>query len=252
MKKSFILVALAITAGTVFSQTMVVKKADGSYQEITITISVELSFYLPCSGTPTVLYDSKTYNTLQIGTQCWLKENLNVGTRIDGTTGQTNNTPTNIIEKHCYDNLESNCTTYGALYQWAEAVQYLNGAANTTSPDPAFSGNVQGICPTGWHIPTLSELQTLGTAVSNNGNALKAGGQGTGSGIGTNTSGFSALLAGYRGGGFSGLGYYALFWSSTEGNASSAYNLGLDNNNSDIDFYYNNKVNGFSVRCLKD
>ena len=54
-----------------------------------------------------------------------------------------------------------NCTTYGGLYQWAEAVQYKNGATNATSPSPAFSGNVQGICPTGWHIPTSAEFTNI-------------------------------------------------------------------------------------------
>jgi len=189
----------------------------------------------------------KTYNTVQIGDQCWLKENLNVGTRINGNTDQTNTAGT--IEKYCYGDADANCTTYGGLYQWAEAVQYLNGATNTTSPNPAFSGNVQGICPIGWHIPTYAEFETLRTAVSNNGNALKAVGQGVASyGIGTNTSGFSALLAGSRsyGGYFGGLGSDAYFWSSSEGN------LHLYSNKLDIYFSSSSKDDGFSVRCLKD
>ena len=59
-----------------------------------------------------------------------------------------------------------------------------------------FSTGAQGICPDGWHIPTPAQFQTLKTAVNNDGNSLKAIGQGSGSGTGTNTSGFSALLAG--------------------------------------------------------
>jgi hypothetical protein len=60
-----------------------------------VTIGNEWSFTTtgnsggqPCPGTPTILYEGKTYNTVQIGNQCWLKENLNVGTRINGSQNQ--------------------------------------------------------------------------------------------------------------------------------------------------------------------
>jgi len=82
-------------------------------------------------------YEGKTYTTIQIGTQCWLKENLDVGTRIDGSLNQTNNSPTNIIEKYCYGDDPNNCTTYGGLYQWGEAMQY------------ATTEGARGICPEG-------------------------------------------------------------------------------------------------------
>jgi uncharacterized protein (TIGR02145 family) len=158
-----------------------------------------------CLGVATVVYEGKTYNTIQIGNQCWLRENLNEGTMIHSLSGgenedgnQTNN---GNIEKYCYNNDDANCTTYGGLYQWAEAVQYLNGATNTTSPNTPFSGHVRGICPEGWHIPTKAEFQTLQSFVGGSfeGNRLKAVSQGSGDGQGTNTSGFSALLAGIRG-----------------------------------------------------
>src|ERR1035437_4695141 len=111
----------------------------------------------PCPGIPTVDYAGKIYNTVAIGDQCWLKENLDVGTRINGSLEQTNNST---IEKYCYNDDPANCTTNGGLYQWAEAVQYMNGATNTSSPSPAFTGNIQGICPTGWHLPTNAEYST--------------------------------------------------------------------------------------------
>ena len=193
----------------------------------------------PCAGTSTVPYAGKTYNTLQIGTQCWLKENLDVGTRINGSSTQTDN---GTIEKYCYNDDTTYCNTYGGLYQWNEAMQYSTTAGT------------RGICPPGWHIPTLAELQTLSTTVGGDGNALKAVGQGTGGGAGTNTSGFSALLAGYRYnyGYFDNLGLTTYFWSSTEYNATDAHYLFL------VDFngltyltnYY--KAYGFSVRCLED
>lgn len=211
-----------------------------------------------CPGVATVVYEGKTYNTIQIGNQCWLRENLNVGERINGINNQTNNST---IEKYCYNNDDANCTTYGGLYQWAEAVQYSNGATNTTSPNTPFSGHVRGICPEGWHIPTSAEFQTLQSFVGGRteGNRLKATTQGTFGGVGTNTSGLCALLAGNRrgDGSFHALGYYggAYFWSLTEFDNEIADNLCLyDQYLYGYNIYPENssKGDGFSVRCLKD
>ena len=198
MKKIILAIVFVLCTATIFAQyKMSIKKADNTTEDIWVQDITNITFTdVPFTcGTNTITYAGQTYNTVLIGSQCWLKENLNIGTRIDGSSNQTDN---NTIEKYCYSDLDANCTTYGGLYQWAEAVQYKNGATNTTSLSSAFSGNVQGICPNGWHIPTKAEFQILATTVSNDGNALKAIGQGTGSGAGTNTSGFSALLAGCR------------------------------------------------------
>jgi len=199
----------------------------------------DLSIQRFCPGIPTITYVDKTYNTVLIGSQCWLKENLDVGTMIQGSQNQSNN---GVIEKYCYDNDPNNCNIYGGLYQWNEAMQY------STTP------GTQGICPPGWHIPTLAEFQTLRSTVGFNGNALKAFGQGIGGGAGTNTSGFSALLAGIRHNfdGFKMLGNSTIIWSSTEYNSTFAYNLYLHSINSVIDLHGLNNAHAFSVRCLKD
>ncbi|MFH0735698.1 MAG: FISUMP domain-containing protein [bacterium] len=201
---------------------------------------------------PIVDYEGKVYNTVQIGNQCWLKENLNVGLMIDGRSEQKNN---NIKEKYCYNDNESNCATKGGFYQWAEAIQYQNGATNSTELLPAFTGHLQGICPTGWHIPSIEEFETLSTSSTNNNNTstLKAKGQGTGSGSSVNT-GFSALLSGTRSinGNFDYLNNSTYLWCSSEYNATTAryHYLRFYSNNSY--FGKDNKQNGFSVRCLKD
>jgi uncharacterized protein (TIGR02145 family) len=192
----------------------------------------------PCPGTPTVTYLGKTYNTVLIGSQCWLKENLNVGAMVDSLQIQTNNS---VIEKYCYHNDTNNCNTYGGLYQWNEAMQY------------STAEGTRGICPSGWHIPAYAEFQTLITAVGGDGNALKDTTQGTEGGKGTNTSGFSALLSGY----LSGVAFYSYdltyFWSSTEYNASHACSMYL--------YYYDSSTevdcghypdNGYCVPCVKD
>jgi len=216
-----------------------------------LTIPLVMFSQNPCPGTPTVNYFGKIYNTVQIGNQCWLKENLDVGIMIQVNQEQTNN---GTLEKYCYENNPSNCVMYGGLYQWAEAVQYKNGATNTSSPEPAFSGHVQGICPTGWHIPTDAEFQTLEASVNFDGNALKREDQGTGSGVGKNTSGFSALLPGCRHGNgyFVNFGLFTYFWSSTEYVSNIAWFMTLNHLNNSCYVTYEHKNPGFSIRCLKD
>jgi hypothetical protein len=68
---------------------------------------------IPCPGTPTVTYEGQDYNTIQIFSQCWFKENLITGTMIPGTHAISNNS---VIEKYCYDNVVDSCTKYGGLY----------------------------------------------------------------------------------------------------------------------------------------
>ncbi len=90
--------------------------------------------------------DGNLYDTVRIASQCWMAENLNVGQRITGGQDQTDNS---VIEKYCYENLRSNCKTDGGLYQWNELMQY------------STTGGAQGICPTGWHIPTDWEWKVM-------------------------------------------------------------------------------------------
>jgi uncharacterized protein (TIGR02145 family) len=194
---------------------------------------------VPCPGLDTVYYEGKTYHTVQIGSQCWLKENLNVGTRINGSSNQSDNS---IIEKYCYNDSIENCDIYGGLYQWNEAMQY------TTTP--AF----RGICPDGWHIPTNAEFEILSTSVGANSNSLKAIGQGSGSGAGTNTSGFSAFLAGYRAGNgsFNLLNVNTHFFGSNEYDSANVGIMGCVYSDNVIYLHNYFKDHGFSVRCIKD
>jgi uncharacterized protein (TIGR02145 family) len=196
---------------------------------------------IPCPGISTVDYAGNTYNTVQIGNQCWFKENLDIGTMIQGRDTSKDN---GIIEKYCYDDDTANCNIYGGLYQWTEAIQYNTGIM------------IQGICPPGWHISTRTEFQALVNNVGGNGNALKAIGQGINSGAGTNTSGFSALLAGYRwySNYFSLLDSIACFWSSTGDGSMKASFMILRNNEGNITLGNNDYYTdySFNIRCIKD
>jgi len=191
--------------------------------------------------------DGNNYSTVQIGVgkstaQTWMAENLNAGVRIDGTQEQTNN---GIIEKYCNNNDESNCITYGGLYQWDEMMQYL-----TTE-------GVQGICPIGWHLPTDAEWTILtdflgGESIA--GGKMKSTNGWYDNGNGTNSSGFTAIPGGNRdyNGYFSFLLKDAYIWSSSQGGATDAWSRFLYYNTNQVSQSGYYKTNGFSVRCIKN
>jgi len=193
----------------------------------------------PCAGTPTVTYEGHVYNTVQIGTQCWLRENLNVGVKIDGNSNQTDNS---VIEKWCYNNLESNCDAYGALYQWNEIMQYVNTPA------------AQGICPPGWHIPTNSEYATLEIYASSESDKLRETGTAhwDSENGATNDFNFTAVGAGHRTSGFDLLKNILNLWTSDEQSVNEAWHYDLNNSVNPIISGYSLKESGFSVRCIKN
>ena len=178
-----------------------------------------------------------------IGTQTWMKYNLNVGTKIAGAGAQTNNAT---LEKYCYNDSEAYCDTDGGLYQWDEAMGYVTTAG------------AQGICPTGTHIPTDAEQHILDNYLATGtcnaarselwdcdpaGTALKVGG----------SSGFAGILTGSRhtGGSFQVRGAYAFFWSSSE-SSTNVWVRALYSTFTTVNRGPNSKAHGFSVRCLKD
>lgn len=201
--------------------------------------------------------EGNTYTTVLIGNQCWMAVNINIGDRIDGVNEQSDN---ETIEKYCYDDLESNCDIYGGLYQWKEMMQYVTTEAT------------QGICPTGWHLPSDEEWKHLeGEVDSNfgypdpewNGTAFRGFDAGihlksisgwASSGNGDYAFGFTALPSGYRYtiGGFMHLGSIAYFWSSSGYSISNAWGRNLFYSNEDVHRGNNYETHGRSVRCLQD
>jgi len=207
--------------------------------------------------------DGKTYTTAQIGNQCWLARNLNVGTKIYGAWDQSDNA---VIEKYCYADLESNCDIYGGLYQWRELMNYTY-----TGGSPI---HIQGICPAGWHVPSDAEwclmevhLDPTVTCSSTGWNGTNAGGKLKEAGTthwvspntgATNSSGFTALPGGdrYTDGNFYGLTTAASFWTDTEYNATNAWDHGLSSESQQVyrGFAYKGPPGSFglSARCIKD
>jgi len=196
-----------------------------------------------CASHSTITYKGKEYNTVLVGSQCWFKENLNYGTQIDKNQESANN-PT--VEKYCMRNSTSFCDTYGGLYKWDEAMNYI------------YEEGGQGICPESWHIPTFPEIENLKIAVGEDGNALKEIGEGEGEGTGTNTSGFSALLGGYLisyaddDPFFENIYNWTLFWTSTTSGFEDAFVGDLNRSSSNFTLGQRNRNWGVSIRCLKD
>ncbi|MBL4656865.1 MAG: fibrobacter succinogenes major paralogous domain-containing protein, partial [Flavobacteriales bacterium] len=212
--------------------------------------------------------DGNWYQTAQFGTQWWMTEDLNVGTEIAPAGNQTNNAT---IEKYCHGGIngtstQGDCSVWGGLYQWDEAMQYVTTVG------------AQGICPTGWHIPTDAEWMILeeylgmcpggtnacpGTACSgeecwrgtDQGDQLKTAADCAG-GTNCGISGFEFLLAGsrvYVDGNFYELNMSGSIWTSNETAATTAYARHVFDNNSQVYRMPNNvKQNGYSVRCIKD
>jgi uncharacterized protein (TIGR02145 family) len=229
----------------------------GYGNEISFTTKVDSTnvIGIPCPGTPTVKdIDGNTYNTVQIGTQCWTKENLKVSKYNDGTTipldtsggmggngtGQTWTARTTGA-RTIYANDNNNLTTYGYLYNWYAVA------------------DIKGLCPNGWHVPNDSEWTSLTTYL---GGEAVAGGKMKTTGTtywfantgATNESGFSALPGGVRTGNFNSIRSYAFFWSATEYlNINSWFRNILYADNGYVNRYnYYNKSIGASIRCLKD
>jgi len=210
---------------------------------------------VPCPDMPTVTYSGQVYNTMMIGTQCWLKENLNVGVRLDIEFDQSNN---EIKEKYCYDNQESNCSTYGGLYQWAEAMNYQNGASNTQMWDPLPTGKIKGLCPDGWHIPTLAEFTQLIDFLGgqdNAGDKMKEAGElhWNSGNTGTNESGFTGLGSGSQpGGSGNDLKVYTYYITSLEESNTLSWITGLISFTGSTFQSKRTKSFGQSIRCVRD
>jgi uncharacterized protein (TIGR02145 family) len=192
-----------------------------------------------CGDTLFDIRDGKKYKTVQIGDQCWMAENLNVGSMFQGNTPMTNN---DILEKYCYGNLETNCDTLGGLYQWDEAMQYLN------------TNGAPGICPEGWRIPADHKWCLLEQSVDPSINCNSSGFRGTDGGTKLKhggSSGFEGLLGGYRNSNsiFLGKNSSGYFWTSSE-KSTDAWMRSLSSSQTKVNRSWYQKTFGLSVRCL--
>ncbi|XLQ20150.1 MAG: FISUMP domain-containing protein [Candidatus Moraniibacteriota bacterium] len=214
-------------------------------------------------GTDTVFYGGDNYQTIQIGTQCWFKENLDVGVILaNGSTMPSDPIPVlndpSSVQKWCYD--ASSCDVEGGLYTWAEA-NALSSSCNTVTcivPDEN-----QGICPTDWHIPTDTEYKTMEialgmTQLQADSTSYRGTDQGSKLSLftsnGNNSSGFTGLMAGVRltNGTFVSRGGNANFWVASEVSGTNAWNRYLDVGRTTVGRSDYPKADGMSIRCIKN
>lgn len=184
--------------------------------------------------------------------ETWMAENLNYKTENSWCGGGSEAT-------------EGDCSVYGRLYTWAAAFGKTEEECGNGGKCNLGNGNVQGVCPEGWHLPSRDEWEKLIVAVDDNiteytdknvaGQFLrsKTGGKKPSSIINEDTFGFSALPAGHKEDGrYRYEGYAAYIWSSSENNGYSAYYIYLHFIHEVTYVSTGAKFYGFSVRCLKD
>lgn len=162
--------------------------------------------YDAATNTVTDERDGKKYRTVTIGSQTWFAENLAYGIFYDDTGAPA---------YHCPDNVDENCETYGYLYTQDGFADSVNSALYS----PAFPDSVRpykGICPTGWHIPSIDEWQILLDEVP--GLDLLAESAG-----GTGKSGFDVLLAGLYSSGTQHFGVLGVFATVDEASNQHMY-----------------------------
>jgi len=206
---------------------------------------------VPCSEMPVLTdpRDGKTYNTVLIGNQCWMKENLNFESE----------------NSWCYNRNLENCDDFGRLYTWYAAM-------GLEEDEQSGSETVQGICPPGWHLPKDYEWSSierlldskyiddhpewdkLGYRGFDAGRNLKSNAGWDHEGNGNDLVGFSALPGGRRflyGQYYTG-GSYGYWWTASDRSEENAFYRYLYYNSDMVFRYYFNKGSGLSVRCVKN
>jgi uncharacterized protein (TIGR02145 family) len=201
-----------------------------------ITLSFAKKETVECPETVTDA-DGNVYSTIRIGNQCWMAQNLNTGIFVEDERKEHPHSKASgngIIEKYCMQNDVNNCNIYGALYDWDELMNY------------SHKEGIQGICPVGWHVPSVAEWDIL---INYAGGAEVASDFLSEEG----SSGFNAIMAGYRisYGIFVHLNNRLGFATSNQFNGISQWTYYKIYNDSS---YYRgafNKKDAYSVRCLK-
>jgi uncharacterized protein (TIGR02145 family) len=222
------------------------------FSSFTILLSAVVYLIISCnkkdnSTDPVTDIEGNTYNTIRIGDQVWMAENLKTSTFSDGTEIpevtldiEWNELTTPGLSWYNNDEI-INKNTYGALYNYYSVI----------------SGS---LCPAGWHVPSRDEWQqlrdVLGDTITGGGKLKEEGTlhwrkPNTGA---VNTIGFAALPSGIRyfEGTFNSISYFTSFWSSTESDNNRAWYLSLYYNDAVAAMNRISKKDGFSVRCIQD
>lgn len=261
MKKSLLFATILLACGLAThaqTDTMYVMKAGAVIKKYNIKTQVDsVIFYKPMVE-PTTFIDARdgnVYEWVTIGDQVWMAENLKYLPSVVGPSIGSDSLSHYYV--YNYDGTDvdaakatSNYATYGVLYNWA--------AAMAGSPSSwANPSGVQGVCPTGWHLPSNAEWNELARFLKDNNLTsydLKEIGtthwakpnEGA-----TNETGFTALPGGYKSDSFKFIGWWGYWWSATMYGKDRALTFRFY---STIDTYidYIPRSYGVYVRCVKD
>ena len=225
----------------------------------------------PCVGNATLTdFDGNVYNTVKIGNQCWMKENLRTTHYADGTSialGVHTDTST-VIPYRCYPGDDvTNVPIYGYLYNWPAV---MHGAESSD----AIPSGVQGICPVGWHVPSKAEWTCLTDYLgsqnqyvcgTNPNNVAKALASTVGWYSDTNNCAVGNILLDNNASGFSALpagtvvyyasclvGIWAQFWTSSSWGCCHAGSASFSRSSLSVLHSNGDKFYNLSVRCLRD
>jgi uncharacterized protein (TIGR02145 family) len=214
--------------------------------------------------------DGNEYESIAIGTQVWMAENLAYLPSVSPPETGSDSQKQYYVYGYSGTNISAaktnpNFSIYGVLYNWSAAIDGEESSFSNPS-------GVKGICPDGWHLPSdeewliLEKYLGMNEAEANSvkwrnsgivGGALKEAGTShweSPNTEGTNTSGFSALGGGERNpsGIFRYLNNFTGFWSASDYDASFGFYRFLGYDRIGVDRNYTSKSYGFYVRCIKD
>jgi uncharacterized protein (TIGR02145 family) len=218
----------------------------------------------PCPAT--ITYNSHAYKAVELGTQCWMAENLRTRKYNDGTdipfdasggVGGNGSDQTwselrygaHTIYRHDSTPTTGNLAKYGYLYNWYAVKGITSGETPT-----------KNICPDGWHVPTGSDWNKLVKSLDSEADTISGipKVQSTTAGTilkSTGSGGFSALLGGFRAdndGAFNSINGGAFYWSATEVPGGVEYRYLYSGSNGSVLKTGGSKPVGMSVRCLRD
>jgi len=256
-----IITSLIIGISLLLATDLIIHKTDGTTVSIPIGNIESITFGIDNVSCGTVTdIDGNIYQTVQIGDQCWMDENLKVAHYNDGTeipTGYSNGDWINLYTGAyaVYVDNPVNADVYGYFYNW-------------------YAVETGSLAPEGWHVPTDDEIKELEMYLGmSQGEADDTDWRGTNEGsklagradlwyngnLENNpefgTSGFDFLPGGYRSninGNYYNMGLGGYFWSSTEFSSGNAWYRALGYNLSEVYRYDYHKEGGFSVRCVRD
>ena len=215
---------------------------------------VEEKYYKPVAPPPppnfvkveVVKVQNKEVYTIHVGDQVWMAKNLDV----------------DVPGSFCYGGKPENCTKYGRLYTWSAAMKLAADYAEKSARD-SVKRTHRGICPVGWHVPSIYDFDRLNAFIKDIDEAVPVGTnlkardvwpESENSLPGENGFGFNALPSGvlpaYSA--FSGLDSMTAFWSTAEKDSASAFFWSIRFDNDDLVRDSSGKAAAFPVRCLMD